>query len=220
MSPHSNMRTQLVPWSLDRYSTFSFAQEIPPPRPTADHSRLNAAITEVAAALASQRGMSERELAISLTESFGVPWFAVWPILRAWVESGLLDCLVDLRWRARFILGREPLLVAYHNAGTLTAALTGLVPVYLRQRFKGVATSLRLEIAERRSPSPEVPSLPCCRAKSVDQLVSLTRELELPEGPMAPRPNPHREFRYAKSCVHTFQSRSTGPFTNAGTGAN
>jgi hypothetical protein len=171
----------LVPWSLDRYSTFSFAQEIRPPRPTADYRRLNAAITKVAAALASQRGMSESELAISLTESFGVPWFAVWPILRAWVESGLLDCLVDLRWRARFYFGREPLLVAYHNPGTLTAALTGLVPVYLRQRFKEVATSLRLEIAERRSPSPEVPSLPSCRAKSVDQLVSLTRELELPE---------------------------------------
>lgn len=92
----------LVPWSLDRYSTFSFAQEIPLPHPTADHRRLNAAITKVAASLASQRGMSEREIAISLTESFGVPWFAVWPILRAWVESGLLDCLVDLRWRARF----------------------------------------------------------------------------------------------------------------------
>jgi hypothetical protein len=170
----------LVPWSLDRHSTYSFAQEIPPPHPTADHRRMNAAITKVAAALASQRGMSERELAISLTESFGIPWFAVWPILRAWVESGLLDCLVDLRWRARFYFGREPLLVAYQNAGTLTAALTGLVPVYLRKRFNEVATSLGLEIAERRSPSPEVPSLPCCRAKSVDQLVSLTQELELP----------------------------------------
>jgi len=138
------------------------------------------AVTRLAALLVSQRGLSERELVFLLKDTLDIPWPAVWPTLRAWVENGMLDCLVDLRWRARLYFGRRPSLVAYQNGNGVSAVLAGLVPPFLRQRFIELIPSLGIKEIERFSSSPHVPTLPCCHANSSEQLVRLATELELP----------------------------------------
>jgi hypothetical protein len=172
----------LVPWRLNKQPKFKFVQNIKPSTvATRNNPTLCAAITKVAAALVSQRGISEGELAVVLKETFEIPWADVWPLLRAWVEVGVLDCLIDLRWRARLYFAREPELVVYQDGETLTGVLAGLVPVSLSYRFNQVARLLGLELAEIGSSSLSVPPLPRCHAKSVGQLQNLARELELAE---------------------------------------
>jgi hypothetical protein len=169
----------LVPWKSTE-EIFTVDQEILNHRGFGNSEQLQAAVTRLTALLASQRGISERELVFVLKDILNIPWPAVWPTLRAWVENAMLDCLVDLRWRARLYFGRQPTLVAYRNGNGVSAVLTGLVPPFLRQRFSELVSSLGIREIERFSSSPSVPTLLCCHAKSSDQLIRLTTELELP----------------------------------------
>ncbi len=170
----------LVPWKPTE-ETFTVDQEVPlSHRGFANSERLNAAVTRLAALLVSQRGISEREFALLLKDTLDIPWPAVWPTLRAWVENGMLDCLVDLRWRARLYFGCQPSLVAYRNRNGVSAILAGLIPPFLRQRFNELIPSLGIKEIERFSSSPNVPPLLCCHANSSEQLTRLTIELELP----------------------------------------
>ena len=170
----------LTPWNADEHRTFRLVRGISSST-TTENDRLNTAVAAVAASLATQRGISERDLAVSLKETLDIRWTTVWPTLRAWVESGMLDCFVDLRWRARFYFGREPEIVVYQDSESPIGVLAGLVPSYLRHRFAEMAKSLGLEVMERSSPSTLIPALSCCRARSFDQFVTLARELELPD---------------------------------------
>jgi hypothetical protein len=170
----------LAPWDTNERPAFPLIRGISSAQ-TTENDRLNIAVTAVAASLVTQRGISERDLTVSLKETLNISWNNVWPTLRGWVESGMLDCFVDLRWRARFYFGREPELVVYHDSESPVGVLAGLVPSYLRHRFAEMAKYLGLEVVERSSLSTLVPALPCCRAKSFDLLITLARELELPE---------------------------------------
>ncbi len=197
----------VAPWRSDKQEAFTIAQETPTlPARTTDNQPLNAAITRLAALLVSQRGISEGVLAALLKDSFNIPWSAVWQTIRAWVENGLLDCMVDLRWRARLYFGCHPTLVAYQNKNAFTAVLTGLVPPYLLQRFNELVPSLGLQGIQRFSASPELPALPCCRARSVDQLVRLTHELELPALNWLRKPD-----QLSNSVAHVMRSQSPEP---------
>ena len=176
-----NKEDSLAPWTQERQEVFSTAQESGQTRPPTDGGhQLNLATVKLAALFGSRRGVSEGELAAIFKEIFSVPWFAVWSVLRAWVENGALDCLVDVRWRARVYFGRRPALVAYKTGSGLTAVLTGLIPPYLRDRFKELVPLFGMQQIERRTLSSAVPPLACCRATSIGQLTSLVDELELP----------------------------------------
>lgn len=195
----------LAPWSADDRRVFSLVRRVSSAR-TTENDRLNTAITAVAASLVMQRGISERDLTVLLKETLDTEWKNVWPALRGWVESGMLDCFVDRRWRARFYFGREPELVVFQDSESPTGVLAGLVPSYLRHRFAEMAKSLGLEIKERSSSSTLVPSMSCCRAKSFDLLVTLARELELPEVRRL-----HRPAQIANSLKQVMLSRLPEP---------
>ena len=49
----------------------------------------------VASLAANQRGIREQELASLFVHVLGLSWSAVWAVIRAWVEIGLLDCLIE-----------------------------------------------------------------------------------------------------------------------------
>ena len=57
---------------------------------------------------AAQRGISEGELVHIMTSALQITVSEVWPILRAWVEAGMLDVLSDPQWRARVYFARTP----------------------------------------------------------------------------------------------------------------
>jgi hypothetical protein len=197
--------SSLAPWDTYEQPTFPLLRPICCTQ-APESDRLNTAVTAVAASLATQRGISERDLIVSLKETLDIDWKSVWPTLRGWVESGMLDCFVDRRWRARLYFGREPEFVVYHDSESLTGVLAGLAPSYLRQRFVEMAKYLGLEVSERSSPSSLVPPLPCCRAKSFDLLIALARELGLPEIKWLRRP-----AQIAKSLKQIMLSRLPEP---------
>jgi hypothetical protein len=126
-----------------------------------------------------QRGISEGELVRIMTGELGVTVAKVWPVLRAWLEAGILDVLTDARWRARIYFARAPQLVVHRRSGFLEAVLTGLVPPYLVERFDNLTSAPGLTAVERRSVSTLVPALPRCRSYSLSLLGEFARELNL-----------------------------------------
>jgi hypothetical protein len=128
-----------------------------------------------------QRGISEGELVPIMTGELGVTAAKVWPILRAWLETGILDVLTDARWRSRVYFARTPQLVVHRRSGFHEAVLTGLLPPYLLERFDSFTYAPGLTAVERRSISPLVPSLPRCRSYRLTLLSDLARELNLPD---------------------------------------
>jgi hypothetical protein len=143
-------------------------------------SPLVALTTLLCSRFSAQRGLSEGELVEILKGELGIKTAQVWPVLRGWLEGGMLDALTDARWRARIYFGRVPQLTVYRGRGFQEAALTGLVPPYLRERFDALTAELRLSSIERRSVSPFVPTLPRCRSNRLALLDELARELNLP----------------------------------------
>lgn len=128
-----------------------------------------------------QRGLSEGEIVEIMKGELGIKPSKVWPVLRGWLESGMLDVLTDARWRARIYFGREPRLVVSRRRGLYEAVLTGLVPPYLLERFDALSSVLRLSIIPRHSVSALVPALPRCRSNRLAPLGELARELNLSE---------------------------------------
>lgn len=138
-------------------------------------------MTLLCARFAAQRGISEGELVpILKREVVGLHTSEVWPILRGWVESGMLDVLSDARWRGRIYFGRLPRLVIHKVGGDYEAVLVGLLPPLLQDRFHHLSVAEGLVPAESRSVSEFVPALPRVRSKSRALLNELAIELELP----------------------------------------
>jgi len=55
-------------------------------------------ITLFGARFSAQRGLSEGELVEIMKAELGVKPGKVWPVLRGWLEAGMLDVLTDARW--------------------------------------------------------------------------------------------------------------------------
>jgi hypothetical protein len=138
-------------------------------------------ITLLCSRFSAQRGLSEGEVVEIMKGELGIKPAKVWPVLRGWLENGMLDVLTDARWRARIYFGRVPQLVVYRQRGFHEAVITGLVPPYLLERFDALTAALRLTNLPRCSVSPFVPSLPRCRSNRVAPLGELARELNLSE---------------------------------------
>lgn len=127
-----------------------------------------------------QKGIPEAEMVQIMTGELGLTPYKVWPVLRSWLECGILDVLTDARWRARIYFARQPQLVLHQRANFDEAVLTGLVPPYLVERFDNLTATLQLGPVVRHSISPVVPSLARCRSHAVGPLLELARELNLP----------------------------------------
>jgi len=129
---------------------------------------------------AAQRGISEGTLVGIMASVLDLKVSEVWPILRGWIEGGMLDVLTDARWRARIYFARVPQLVIHRLGTHYEAVLTGLVPPFLRERFHRLSALSGLGPVESRSASEAVPPLPRCRSRRLDLLTDLARELSLP----------------------------------------
>jgi hypothetical protein len=150
---------------------------------------------------AAQRGISEGELLQIMKSALGANVSEVWPILRGWVESGMLDVLADARWRARIYFARTPSLVVHRRDARYEAVLTGLVPPFLLERFDKLSAIAGATPVERRSASEAVPPLPRCRSLRLGLLMRLARELNLP---------PLTEVRPIRDFVASVRSLTEG----------
>ena len=150
-------------------------------------------ITILCARLAAQRGISEGELLPILEEELGLRVSEVWPILRGWVEGGMLEVLSDARWRGRTYFGRNPHMVVHRASGDYEGVLVGLVPPYLLERFESLSSAAGLSRVRNRNVSEFVPALPRVRSASLGLLSELAEELDLP--PLA-RVRPPEELLY------------------------
>jgi hypothetical protein len=197
----------VVPWSTGGSQHFSSSSA---PhlgvKPRSRNERLDDLLTIIAAQSVSQSGIPEQSAAAIMIRTLGLSWGSVWPVLRAWVENGILDCLTDLRWRARLYLARPPCMVVCGSPGDFHGVITGLAPPLLLQRFRRLVDTLHLEYVERGSPCEYVPPMPACRASSLDRLAELASEtgLDAPAWLMHPK-------TLAKSVLEIVATQSPEP---------
>lgn len=126
----------------------------------AEHDRL---VETLAAISVVRKGIIEAELIEILGkiahESTG---FAVWGIIRGWVEAGYLDCLTRRQWRGRVYFARHPRIVLTPDTDprSIRAVLYGLAPYRLRAAARdafsrGGATPLPAASLSRSVPAPQ-----------------------------------------------------------------
>jgi hypothetical protein len=147
--------------------------------PAVAHPHLARLITLLCARFGSLRGLSEGELIPIFTKELGLRTVEVWPVLRGWVEGGLLEALSDARWRGRTYFGRIPRLVVHRASGIHEAVLVGLVPPWLHDRFCYLSSAYGLHPVEARSVSEAVPALPRVRSKNPSLFNEMAEELGL-----------------------------------------
>lgn len=139
-------------------------------------------LTEILAALTlRRRNVRESDVLCWIELVLGVHGRLVWDILRAWVEAGCLEVLVNRRWRARTLFARGPRLLALSTSDRrdVSAVLQGLVPTALRVELRRIAPTLGIELGCPRSPSPWAPRLLVFRAPSRQLLEDLSQRVPL-----------------------------------------
>lgn len=100
-----------------------------------DEAQLDRFVEALAAISASRKGIGEAELIEILGKVIpDANGFAVWGIVRAWLEAGYVDCLTRRRWHGRVYFARQPRLVLMpdDSSRSIRAVLHGLSPYRLR----------------------------------------------------------------------------------------
>lgn len=126
----------------------------------AQHDRL---VETLAAISVARKGIPEAELIEILGEIVRhATGFAVWGIIRGWVEAGYLDCLTKRQWRGRVYFARRPRLVLIPDADmrAIRGVLHGLAPYRLRTAVRDAfaragATPLPASSLSRSVPAPQ-----------------------------------------------------------------
>jgi hypothetical protein len=136
--------------------------------------------TILAAIFVRQRGIAESELVSLMTSILEIEVFEVWAVFRAWVEAGILDCLIDLRWRSRFYFPRKPQPLLFKQDNQYVLVVTGLLPPFLVNRLSQVSQLNGVQVLVRRSVSEYTPSLPAYSSTSLEALRDASREAGLP----------------------------------------
>ena len=126
-----------------------------------------------------QRGLAEITLVRAFESTLKISGAELWAVLRAWTEAGFLDVVSDARWRARVYFAHVPRLVYVTRGDKKFGVLTGLIPRFLLKRFRHVCSSLGLKASSRVSFSSYVPSVYECELETIDQLIELSRQLEV-----------------------------------------
>jgi hypothetical protein len=169
-------------------------------------------MTSLCCRLPAQRGIPEGELVSLMTGEFRIEVPEIWPILRSWVEAGMLEVLTDARWRARMYFGRKPQLFVHQRSSHFEASLIGLLPPFLLERFDRLLSSASgLTRVERRSLSAFTPALPSCRSFDLELLTGFASELNLP--PLLRLRLPEGFMRPVRTLVeqHTATSHDSWP---------
>lgn len=136
-------------------------------------------VTILCCRFSSQCGISEGDLLSIFTSTLSIKVWEVWPILRGWVEAGMLDALSDARWRARVYFARMPRFVLHRRGGFYEAILTGLIPPHLRMRLEGLAAAAGVTVVQRPSTSQAIPSLSVFQSNGVTPVRRISEELRL-----------------------------------------
>ena len=168
-------------WKLERSRETSVTRISVAPVSPRSTDPLHKLTTILSSQFAAQRGIPEGLLLPLMTSALALEVHRVWPVLRAWVEAGILDVLTDARWRSRTYFARTPRLVAYRRGIRYEAVLTGLAPPFLLERFDRLAARFHLTRADASSVSPAVPLLARCHSRRLDLLTEFAKELGLPE---------------------------------------
>lgn len=97
-------------------------------------------LSEAIAALGmARRGVAEADLIEIFRRMLrDVDGFAVWSIIRGWLEAGYIDSLTKRAWRGRFYFPRRPrfVLISNDTDASLRVALHGLPPYRLRNAVR------------------------------------------------------------------------------------
>jgi hypothetical protein len=142
-----------------------------------EHDRL----VEVLAAISVVRkGIAEAELIEILgrivPQAHG---FAVWGIIRGWVEAGYLDCLTRRQWRGRVYFARRPRMILMPNSDlpSIRGVLYGLAPYRLRTTAREVFSHGGATSLPAASLSPSVPAPQAWRFESLEHATTMVAEL-------------------------------------------
>jgi hypothetical protein len=171
-----------------------------------DREAIYTLVDVLAAQSASQSGISEGELIAVASTLLGLDRAERWAVIRAWLETGALDCFIDLRWRARRYFARHPQIVAYESQGQIVGVLVGLIPGILRRRFQQMAEILRMPILHRGSASVHVPTMLGVLPGSVANLMTLSRETAVPVSWLA---SPSSVVRSVQEITSSFPPEPT-----------
>ncbi|BAH40612.1 MAG TPA: hypothetical protein DGD08_04025 [Gemmatimonas aurantiaca] len=135
-----------------------------------EHDRL---VEALAAILMARKGIAESELIEILGKIVRqATGFAVWGIIRGWVEAGYLDCLTRRQWRGRVYFARRPQLVLIPDAdlGSIRVVLHGLAPYRLRSAAREAFSRAGATPLSASSLSPYVPAPQAWRFTSVEHV--------------------------------------------------
>jgi len=96
------------------------------------------ALTDILAGISLRRaGIAEHDLYAWFSQALGVASGLTWGVIRAWLESGLLDQFSRRRWRSRVYFARRPQLIVYRaKEGKVGATLVGLIPMGFARRVE------------------------------------------------------------------------------------
>ncbi len=145
-----------------------------------DDTQFDRLVETLAAVSVSRKGIGEAEL----VEIFGkvIPsasGFAVWEIIRGWLEAGYFDCLTRRRWRGRVYFARQPRLALIPDDGarSIRAVLHGLSPYRLRAAARGLFARDGATPMPAASLSRYVPAPLSWRLESAEHAREVSKEL-------------------------------------------
>ena len=142
-----------------------------------EHDRLVETLSAISVA---RKGIAEAELIEILGKLVRqAPGFAVWAILRGWVEAGYLDCLTRRQWRGRVYFARRPRLILIPDAdmGTMRGVLHGLAPYHLRTALRDTFSRGGATPLPAASLSASVPALQAWRFESLEHATAAMAEI-------------------------------------------
>jgi len=146
-----------------------------------DISEYDRLVEALAAFSVARKGIAESELIEILGKIVRhATGFAVWGIIRGWVEAGYLDCLTRRQWRGRVYFARRPqlVLIPEPELRSIRAVLHGLAPYRLRSVAREAFSRVGATPVPALSLSPYVPAPQAWRLESVEHVNALIAEFD------------------------------------------
>lgn len=139
-----------------------------------DPARVGRLESALLAMFANRTAIREREF-LDLLHVFLLPdsdreGQLLWDLARSWVESGVVECVADVRSKGRVYVMCPPRFVKLCVGGKLAAAIVGLLPPDYRKRCEDALCKKGLSWLERDSVHPLSPRVPLLGAEDIDAL--------------------------------------------------
>ena len=133
------------------------------------------AVSILAGRASSRSGIRWVEWSDLLQRLLDVEVSEIRPLTRAWMETGLVDVVAFARWRRIEVFARRPRLVAWHDGGSVVAAVHGLVLESTLDALRGAARRAGAIYEPRYSVSNVVPAAALVAAEEAGQLVAVAK---------------------------------------------